>query len=93
MQFCFQKHKSGTWDPKDMFSAPSGHSEIALDTKVTNFLGISSADLVMTKFECNIFVVIFGYFFPTEHNKFLIEHFFSSCENLMSMKISKCDFK
>ena len=26
MQFCFQKHRSGTWDPKDMFSAPSGHS-------------------------------------------------------------------
>ena len=25
MQFCFQKHRSGTWDPKDMFSAPSGH--------------------------------------------------------------------
>ena len=26
MQFCFQKHRSGTWDPKVMFSAPSGHS-------------------------------------------------------------------
>ena len=29
MQFCFQKHRSGTWDPKDMFSAPSGHSATA----------------------------------------------------------------
>ena len=26
MQFCFQKHRSGTWDPIDMFSAPSGRS-------------------------------------------------------------------
>ena len=26
MQFCFQKQRSGTWDPKHMFSAPSGHS-------------------------------------------------------------------
>ena len=26
MQFCFQKHRSGTWDLKDMFSAPSGRS-------------------------------------------------------------------
>ena len=28
MQFCFQKHRSDTWDPKDMFSTPSGRSEL-----------------------------------------------------------------
>ena len=27
MQFCFQKHRSGTWNPKDMFSAPSWRSD------------------------------------------------------------------
>ncbi len=27
VQFCFQKHRSDTWDPKGMFSAPSGRSE------------------------------------------------------------------
>ena len=27
VQFCFQKHRSDTWDPKWMFSAPSGRSE------------------------------------------------------------------
>ena len=26
MQFGFEKHRSDTWDPKGMFSAPSGHS-------------------------------------------------------------------
>ena len=26
IQFCFQKHMSHTWDPKVMFSAPSGRS-------------------------------------------------------------------
>ena len=32
MQFCFQKHRSGIWDPKDMFSAPSGDSVLHLVT-------------------------------------------------------------
>ena len=27
MQFGFQKHMSDTWDPKDMFLAPSGRSD------------------------------------------------------------------
>ena len=26
--FWFQKNRSDTWDPKVMFSAPSGHSDI-----------------------------------------------------------------
>ena len=30
VQFCFQKHRSGTWDPKGMFSAPSGGSNYLL---------------------------------------------------------------
>ena len=27
MQFWFEKHRSDTWDPKGMFSAPSGRSD------------------------------------------------------------------
>ena len=34
MQFCFQKHRSGTWNPKDMFSAPSGRSVVLVVKKL-----------------------------------------------------------
>ena len=29
MQFWFKKNRSGTWDPKGMFSVPSGRSDIS----------------------------------------------------------------
>ena len=32
MQFWFLKHRSDTWDPKIMFSQPSGRSEVDLLT-------------------------------------------------------------
>ena len=38
MQFCFQKHMSDTWDPKDMFSAPSGRSVERLEGKIRECL-------------------------------------------------------
>ena len=31
-QFWFQKHRADTWDPKEMFSAPSERSEAALQS-------------------------------------------------------------
>ena len=42
MQFGFQKHRSDTWDPKMMFSAPSGRSAQWDVTDVTKQILISN---------------------------------------------------
>ena len=45
--FWFQKYRSDTWDPKVMFSAPSGHSDYhELSHEDLKFLNVATNILV-----------------------------------------------